>query len=182
MSQAGIISTTAGPVSPIVPTSFVTDVNSPAVPAANVLNVLGNDTNANDDDGIRTDGSSGSNTLTVQLTNRVAGTANTSGAATSTIITFTPTVIGTYVFEFRVAVYNITSNLGAGYSIFGAIRFDGATTICDLFDEIINEEGTIVNLDIAISISGTSMIVTGTGYALQNINWSAVGLYTFAGA
>ena len=41
MSQAGIINTAADPVPPSVPEEFVTDVNSPAIPAANVLNEVG---------------------------------------------------------------------------------------------------------------------------------------------
>jgi hypothetical protein len=182
VSQAGIISTSSGPVPPTVATSYVTDVNSPAIPAANILNVLGNDTTANDNDGIRTDGSSGSNTLTIQLTNRLQGTVSTTGAASGDIITFTPTVVGTYSLEYRVAAYNETSLLGAGYSMFGAVRFDGVNSnICDTFDEIVNEEGTMSNVDITVVVSGANIILRSTGYALQEINWSAVGLYTFIG-
>lgn len=183
MSQAGIISTSSGPVPPTVATTYVTDVNSPAIPAANILNVFGNDTTANNDNGIRTDGSSGSNTLTVQLTNRMQGSIVTVGAATDTIITFTPTVIGTYSIEFRVAAYNTTSLLGAGYSMFGAIRYDGVNSnICDTFDEIVNEEGAMTNVDIFTDISGSSLRLRATGYLAQTINWSGVGLYTFIGA
>lgn len=182
MSQAGILSTTSGPVPPDVPTSFVTDINSPAVPAANVLNVIGNDTTANDNDGIRTDGSSGSNTLTVQLTNRVQGTGQTMGAVTSDIITFTPATIGTYDFHIRTAAYNITSILGAGYSIFGAVRFDGVNSnLCGSADTIDNEEGAMSACDIDIVVSGADIILRVTGYAAQTINWNAVGLYTFVG-
>ncbi len=183
MSQAGIISTTAGPVPPAVPTSFVTDVNSPAIPALNILNVLGNDTTANDADGIRTDGSSGSNTLTVQLTNRLQGTGTTVGAATADVITFIPTVVGTYSIEYRLAAYNTTSLLGSGNSLFGAIRFDGVNSnICDTFDEILNEEGAMSGTDVSVVVSGASVILRATGYAAQTINWGAVGLYTFIGA
>lgn len=175
-------SLTSGPVPPIVPTTFVTDVDSPAIPIANILNVLGNDTTENNNNGIRTDGSSGSNTLTVQITNRLQGSVSTSGATTGDIITFTPTVIGTYSIEYRVAAYNETSLLGAGYSMFGAIRFDGVNSnICDIFDEIVNEEGTMTNVDIAVVVSGANVILRATGYALQDINWSSVGLYTFIG-
>ncbi len=173
----------SGPVPPTVPTSFVTDVNSPAVPAANILNEVGGSTTANNNNGIRTDGSSGGNTLTVQLTNRLVGTVSTSGAVTSAIVTFTPTVVGTYAIEYRVAAYNTTSLLGAGYSIFGSVRFDGANSnLCGTADRIVNEEGTMTSANVTFTVSGANILLNGTGYAAQNINWSAVGLYTFVGA
>src|SRR6185503_15175593 len=155
MSQAGMLNTAAGPVPPSVPNSFVTDVNSPSVPIANVENVFGGDTTANDDDGIRTDGSSGSNTLTIQLTNRVQGAVSTSGAVTSPIITFTPTVVGTYAFELRVAAYNETASLGAGYSIFGTARFDGVNSnLCGTPDKVVNEEGAMSSANVTFTVSG----------------------------
>lgn len=175
-------SLTSGPVPPAVPTSFVTDVNSASVPIANIENVVGGSVTANDAEGIRTDGSSGSNTLTIQLTNRLQGSATTVGAATADIITFTPTVIGTYSLEYRTAAYNTTSSLGAGYSFFGGIRFDGVNSnICDTFDEINNEEGAMAGTDLSVVVSGASVILRATGYAAQTINWSSVGLYTFVG-
>lgn len=173
---------TSGPTPPTVATSYVTDVNSPAIPALNVLNVPGGDTTANNDNGIRTDGSSGSNTLTVQLTNRTQGTVSTSGAVTSAIITFTPTVIGTYTFEVRVAAYNETASLGAGYSLFGSARFDGANSnLCGTVDKVVNEEGAMSSANVTFTVSGANILINAVGYAAQEINWTAVGLYTFVG-
>lgn len=182
MSQAGIINTSSGPVPPTVATTYVTDVNSPAIPAANILNVLGNDTTANNDNGIRTDGSSGSNTLTIQVTNRLQGTVTTVGTVTSAIITFAPTVIGTYAIECRIAAYNTTAALGAGYSIFGTVRFDGANcNLCGTVDKIVNEEGPMSSANVTMTVSAGNLLINGVGYAAQTINWSAVGLYTFVG-
>lgn len=182
MSQAGIINTTSGPVPPTVPTSFVTDINSPSIPIANVENVFGGDVTTNNNNGIQTDGSSGSNTLTVQLTNRLQGTTTTVGAVTSAMVTFTPTVIGTYAIEARVAAYNTTSTIGAGYSIFGTARFDGVNSnLCGTPDKIINEEGAMSSANVTFTVSGANILINGVGYALQTINWSAVGLYTFVG-
>jgi len=185
MSQAGIVSTSIGPVPPAVPTSFVTD-NGTAVPALNILLVKGNDSTENNNNGILTKGgvvgTGTSNELDVILTNRLQGSTTTIGAVTGDIITFTPTVIGTYALEYRTAAYNTTSLLGAGYSFFGAIRYDGVNSnICDAFDEINNEEGTMVNDDLAVVVSGANVILRATGYAAQTINWSSVGLYTFIG-
>lgn len=178
-------SLTSGPVPPSVATSYTTD-NGTAVPSLNILDVRGIDVTENNNNGIKVEGglaeTGASNRVQVQLTNRLQGIASTSGAASENIIVFTPTVIGTYSMEFRIAVYNETSLLGAGYSLFGAIRFDGVNSnICDVFDEIINEEGAMTNLDIAVTVAGANVQVVGTGYAAQEINWSAVGMYTFIG-
>lgn len=183
MSQAGINNTSSGPVPPVVPTTFVTDVNSPAIPAANILNVYGNDTTANNANGIYTDGSSGSNTLTVYITNRFQGTVTTTGAVTSAMITFVPTVVGTYTIECRIAAYNTTSLLGAGYSLFGSVRYDGVNSnICGLVDRIVNEEGAMSSANATLTVSGANILINGVGYAAQTINWSAVALYTYVGA
>lgn len=173
----------SGPVPPTVPTSFVTDVNSPAVPAANILNEIGGNVTANNDNGIRTDGSSGSNTLTIQLTNRLTGNVTTVGAVTSALITFTPTVVGTYAIELRIAAYNTTSTIGAGYSVFGTARFDGANSnLCGTLDKIVNEEGAMSSANITMTVSGADILFNAVGYAAQTINWQGVGLYTFIGA
>lgn len=185
-----------GPIPPAIPTSFTTDVRdntttSPgtAVPAANNLELLGRDTTQNDNDGIRTDADPNNGKfLYVELTNRLQGTVTTVGEQTLPIITFTPTVVGTYAIEIRVAAFNTTSTLGAGYSVFGTARFDGVNSnLCGTADKIVNEEGTMANpppdgANVTFTVSGASILINGDGYAGQTINWSAVALYTFVGA
>lgn len=182
MSQV-IKNLASGPVPPAVPDQFTADDGTLGIPVANNLNLLSRDTTDNNNNGIQTTADpNGSDNFFIELTNRVQGTATTVGAGTGDIITFTPSVIGTYSFEFRIAAYNTTSLLGAGASIFGAIRFDGVNTnICDLFDEINNDEGAMSGTDLAVVASGANMILRATGYAAQTINWGAVGLYTFVG-
>lgn len=177
MSQIYLPSSSTPP--PSVATTYNEDSGS-ATPALNILNVLGNDTSDNNVNGIQTLGSG--NTVTIQLTNRLQGTGQTGGIGSVDIITFTPSVVGTYSIEYRTAAYNITSLLGAGYSMFGAIRYDGSdSNICDTFDEIVNEEGLMASVNIEVVTAGASVILRATGYAAQTINWSSVGIYTFIG-
>lgn len=185
MSQAGIINTASGPVPPSVPTSFVTQ-DGTAVPAANILIVNGIDSTENNDNGIITKGgvvgTGTANEVDVVITNRIQGTTSTVGATTSAIITFTPTVIGTYAIECRVSAYNTTSALGAGYSIFGTARFDGVNSnLCGTPDKIINEEGAMSSSNCTMTVSGANILINGVGYLGQSIDWGAVGLYTFIG-
>lgn len=184
MSQIQIPSSSQPPP-PAVPTSFVTQ-NGTAVPSLNILNVNGIDSTENNANGIITKGgvvgTGTANEMDVVLTNRIQGSNTTVGAATVSIFTFTPSVIGTYSIEIRTAAYNTTSSLGAGYSMFGAVRFDGVNSnICDLFDEIVNEEGAMTGVDIFVDASGAALRLRATGYLGQTINWSSVAVYTFIG-
>jgi len=185
VSQAGIISTAAGPPPPSVPTDFVTQ-DGTAVPALNILLVNGLDSTQNNANGIITKGgvvgTGTSNEMDIVITNRLQGTTSTVGVATTPMITFTPTVIGTYAVECRIAAYNTTASLGAGYSIFGTVRFDGANSnLCGTPDKIVNEEGAMSAANVTLTVSGADILVNGVGYAAQTINWSGVGLYTFIG-
>lgn len=176
---------TAGSLPPVVPVQFNTQ-NGNAVPAGNILIVNGFDSTENNDNGIITKGgvvgTGTANEVDVVLTNRLQGTSQTVGTGTGDIITFIPLAIGTYAIEYRVAAYNTTSLLGAGYNLFGAIRYDGVNSnICDPTDEINNEEGTMSGSDVGVIVSGSNIILRATGYAGQTINWSAVAMYTFIG-
>jgi hypothetical protein len=177
MSQAGSLSTGgSGPIPPTVATSYVTDVNSPAVPAANILNVPGGSTTTNNDHGIQTDGSSGSNTLTIQLSNRQTGTVTTADATLTTIISFplgaTPSTF--YVYG-NVQAFNSTNPAGGGYSYSGAYRTDGATATelgTEFHDEF--EDPVLTGSDIFLNTSGNNVLLQVQGVAATSINWNAL--------
>lgn len=172
-------SAASGPVPPTVPTSFVTDVNSPAIPAANILNEVGGFTSNNNANGIQTDGSSGGNTLTVQLTNRIAGTVSTSGNVTSTIITFAlPATPGVYFFNTDIVAFCSSVPSGAGFSTYTTIQTDGVTaTVIDDTDAITHKSISLAFTNAFMDVSGNNALVKVTGANLLNINWNAVGTY-----
>lgn len=177
MSQAGILSLSATPQPPEVPTSFTTD-SGVAVPAANNLNVLANDSTANNANGIQTTGAG--STVTVQLTNRLQGSGSTVGAVTTDLVTFdlgaTP---GTFIIDMSVAAFESTTPAGAGYNIFGTVRTTGAAaTLVGTPDKIANEEAALTTCDANIVVSGNNAIVRVTGALGLTIQYNTVGYYT----
>lgn len=180
-------SSASGPVPPTVATSYTTQ-NGTAVPAANILIINANDSTENNDNGIISKGgvagTGTANEVDIIITNRLQGTGTTVGVIipTADVITFLPLTIGTYSLEYAVSAYNTTSTLGAGYKVFGAVRFDGVNShICGSADTFDNEEGAMVACDLDVVVSGANIILRVTGYAGQTINWGAVGFYTFRG-
>jgi hypothetical protein len=172
-------SLTAGPVPPAVPTSFVTDINSPSVPIANIENVFGGFVTTDDADGIQTDGSSGSNTLTIQLTNRLRGSGSTVGAVTTDLVTFslgaTP---GTYVIDANFCAFEPTTPAGAGYSLFGSVRTTGAAAfLVGTPDKINNEDASLIACNADIVVSGNNAILRVTGTAGLTIDWVVLATY-----
>lgn len=178
MSQIIKNSSGGGPVPPTVATSYVTDINSPAIPAANILNVPGGSVTTDNVNGVQTDGSSGSNTLTVQLTNRITGSVTTTNATPTTLATFslgaTPAV---YTFDIQIASFNITNINGDGYFISGSARTTGAAgTLCGTPDKIVNEE-VVDTADANMIVSGNNVIIQVNGIAAVTHHWRVVGTY-----
>lgn len=177
-------SLSAGPVPPTVATSYVTDVNSPAVPAANVLDVFGGFTSTNNINLIQTDGSSGGNVLTIQLTNIAQGFAGTIDNSTHTIITFplgaTP---GTYKFDGNVEAYDITDTASAAFSYQACARTTGAAGILvgSVSYEDAFKEAAMTAADINVTISGNNLLVQVTGIAATFIDWRAILTFRFVG-
>ena len=183
MSNA-FLRTSAGNLPPAVPTSFVTDVNSPAIPDSNVLNVVGGDTTANNANGIRTDGSSGGDDLTVQLTNRTSTSVTTSdgGGQSQTTTLFTPTVSTGITFTLIVTGYDATNNEVAGGELLGIARRSGAgvTVVVGTNDTFDEADAGLAATDWDIITDGTDIQASFTGVAGRSIAWSAVFIYNQA--
>ena len=176
MSQAGIVSFTGAVIPSNIPITFQTQIDSPAVSNANILIVSGGDTLSNSDNGIQSDGSSGGNTLTIQLTNRETGTITTPAAALTTIISLslgaTP---GTFFVYGNVQAFNASTPAGASYGFSGAFRTTGiaATEIAtEYHDEF--EEAALATADIFLSASANNILVQVQGVGGLSINWNAL--------
>lgn len=181
MSQIYKALSSSGPLPPTIPTSFVTDVNSPAVPAANILDVVGGFTSTNNLNGIQTDGSSGGNVLTIQLTNTVQGFIGTNDATPATIMSFalgaTP---GTYVFEGNIEAYDVTDSQSAAFGFRVGVRTTGAAGLIigtDFADSFFEPLTSALTFSVAVSIN--SFIVQVIGKAATNIDWRGIMVYRF---
>jgi len=163
MSQ--IYKSTSG--TPSVATSYVTDSGT-AVPAANILNVLGTD-------GVTTSGAG--NTVTVSLESANTASGQTVGAVSTNIPFFTFTATpGTYGFRVTVAAFvsaGTDANDGGGYFFTGAVRTDGAaTTIIGVTDKFVVEDASLVGANVVVDVSGNTLIATVTGVAGDTIEWN----------
>ncbi len=177
MSQAGTLGVNG---TPTIATTFVTDDGN-AIPALNILNILAVDTAENNDNGIRTAGAG--NTVTIELTNRIQGTATTSGAVTADLVTLdlgaTP---GCSTYEVTVSAFESTGDSGGSYRLFFGVKTDGATaTIIDNdVDKIVHEDAALSAGNVTAVTSGNDLIIRSTGTAGLNVDWSAVGYYALA--
>ena len=161
--------------SPTVATTYVTDSGN-AVPAANILNVLGSN-------GITTSGAG--NTVTISLDNACETTGQTVGATTDNITCIdlgaTP---GTYSFRINVAGFvsaGTDAGDGCGYFFTGVARTDGAAaTVIPTEDKFVVEDAAIIDCDVSLSASGNNLVVDVTGVAGDTIEWAVLTNGTFA--
>jgi hypothetical protein len=180
MSQAGPLSGSSGP--PAGEIEFDTDAASPAISAAGVIIFTGGSTSLSTAAGIQTSGSTGGNTMSVELTNRVTGTVTTTNATPTSLAIFalSPTP-GVYNFDLSIAAFDVTDSAGAGWAIFGTVRSDGTDTfLVEAPDKITNQEAATLATDANLLAGGVGVnqaIVQVTGIAGKTINWKLVGTY-----
>lgn len=182
MSQFYIQGNGSGPT-PIpgsVPEQFNTDKNSPSVPVAHIENVFGGTSFDDNPNGIQTDGSSGGNTLTIQLTNRLQGTATTSDGAgqTQTILTYAMNVASTVTFEVSLAAIEASGPNGVGGFVSGTVfRGGGAPLVIGIVDVQSNTTAALNGATFNLTVSGNNAIITVTGKAGFLIEWVAVATF-----
>jgi hypothetical protein len=193
MSQFYVNSAGVTPPPPTIPTSFVTDIgdNNPAtspgtaIPALNVLQILGRDNDQDNPNGIRTDADpNNGNIVYVELTNRIRSSGTTTDAVTPLVLYTFPlgATPGTYIFTQQVVAYNQTDSLGAVYSGIRGVRTTGAAGVLINANLILlGEEGTFSLVEVVNSISGNNAVLTITGIAGKTIDWEVLTTYIFVG-
>ena len=181
MSQSGIVTAAASAMGGV---DSLTGDSGGAVSqdGAGNIDILGGSSETFNLDGLQTEGTPGSNLVTINLMNSSGGTGQTIGAVTDDLITFamgaTPR---TCSFDIRASAFESTTPAGAGYNIFGTVRTDGVSaTLVGTPDVVINEEAALVAADLDLIVSGNNAIVRATGVAGLTLEWTAQEIYTEA--
>lgn len=186
MSQIHVPSANEPPP-PEVPLKFTVDIGGPSVPVANNENIFARDSISNNINGIRTNNDvSGSETIYVELTNRITAVTTTTNAImqSTTIFPFnTNAGPGTYFFDFHTVAYNQTDALSAGYQTQFCVRWNGALgTLVTPYDYVTCEEGTMIGCDITFVSTGVAnLTIQITGLAAKTISWQITGTYYYVG-
>lgn len=119
----------------------------------------------------------------VSLKNSVHNTAQTIGAVTADLITValgaTP---GVYTFDCRIAGFDSATPSGAGYTIVGSVRTDGASATL-LSGQAVDsfEEATTAACAGSLVVSGNNAIFRVLGALGLTINWTGNVQYIFQG-
>ncbi len=181
MSQIFKPLTSAGPIPPIIPTSFVTQ-DGTAVPAANILIIDGFDSSENNDNGIITKGgvvgTGTANEVDVVITNRGVATGTTNGAVTTSVTLFTPTNATAFTYKAYITGRETTTGDCAGGSIEGLARKNaGAVTVVGDSDTLDEEDVSLIGVDWNIVASGADLVIQFIGIAATTINWKCTFTY-----
>jgi hypothetical protein len=167
------LATTTGSM-PTVPTSFVTDDATTAIPAANILNVLGGtgiETYANPDL---------STNLYIKLANSGQAFTTTVGATTSEVVIINMGAdpsIG--IFATKVVGYATTGNIGVSYFILRCVKTDGVTaTLVGDSSPTEFEDALLVDANAEATLSGNNTTITVTGVAGYTIDWTLETTFT----
>lgn len=170
-----------GPLPPQIATSYVLNIGT-AVPAANVLNVVGASVITDTVDGIQTIAvPNPSDNLLIALTNRFDGTNFTVGIGTSTIMTL-PLTSGagnlSYIFDAKIVGRDTATGNTVGYTIFGSAKTDGTNaTIVEVPYQDIDQDSSLFTSTLSIVASANNILFNVTGTIGFFISYRGLGTY-----
>lgn len=152
-----------------------------ARPTANNINLLSTAVSTNNTNGIQTTSNPnmGDNAY-IELTNRISASAITTDGVTPVVVySFALSAsAAVYNFDVRIAVLNLTDNIGAGYQSFRIVRTNGATaTAISSSPGIVGEEGAMTGILVANGQSGNNVTLTVTGLVGKIIHYYALTTY-----
>lgn len=180
MSQAGIISIAGGggPGSPIE--TVTGNTGGTVSPQGNNINLVGGSSPINNTNGITVVGNNATATETITLTNRFQSSASFSDAIQHNLYTQSlGAVPATYLFDIRLVAINLTSSLGAAYSVLIPLRTTGVGAFAIATQEFYEaEEGAMIGVTVSAGRSGNSFVVNVQGYNTDTIDWNLTGTYT----
>ena len=180
MSQ--IHKTTSSTPPPSTATSYVTN-DGTAIPAVNILNVLGESTFECDDNGLFTqaDPNNGNN-LQIVLSNRMVVTATTVGATTATVDLFDCEDDESLSFRVLVTGFDSANNETTGGELVGAARDSGGTiTVIGANDTNFESDAGLLAADWDVVDSSPNLAMEFTGVAGRTISWKALFEYIQTG-
>ena len=172
------------PLPPEVATQYTTQINGPAIPIANNLNVFGTSVRDNDVRGIFSNGSLDS--ILIALTNRISETIQTVGNTTQNLVVFDPAITifseSGMLFNFEVVAYDSATPASLGYSIGGAARWNGTvSTIVGTPQADEYEDVVLSTADWDLVAVGNDVVLKVTGVTGLTFDWSVTGYYTSMG-
>ena len=151
--------------------------------AGAISSVSATDIITNNDNGLYATTIAGA--ATVYLSNRGTNGISTTDDTPTTAFTFTPADgTGTYYVWGDVVAFNVDDTTGAAFSFSGAYLYEtGGPTLTEIGVEIGDtfKQASMAAVDFAVNASGTDVVVTVTGLAGKDINWSVFFNFRFVG-
>lgn len=118
-------------------------------------------------------------TVNGTLFTEVQGTITTTNSTPTNLLTYTPTIDGTYNVTVKIAAKNNVNNNGNIYTIVGGFkRISGVITQLGSTSQVISEEDD-VTLEADFSVSGSNINAIVTGNSSLSVSWKGIAQIVF---
>lgn len=166
---------------PTIPTNFIADDGTNAIPVLNTLNIFSRDSEDDNLNGIQTtsDPDNGDD-FYIELTNRLTSSLAAIEGTTTNLIDFDlGLVVGAYRFNFEVIGFDSATNNSIGFTLMATFKNSGVTAsiIQTPFVDSDEDIGATLTMVAGVGINATHAILQLTLPAGNNMSVKTVGTY-----